>query len=281
MYYLKKNPFTKVTQEAARDVIETTKMRLEDSTQGLVFNEEEHRYFLHGRELRSVSSIVEEFAPFDTRAKAEKASTNPRHEYYGKSVDEIIALWEENRDRAAAAGTQVHAFGEACFLWMLGREDEIEEQFRDRITAEGLAAVTPKEESCAKWWNDLEWQRLAVVAKETRVANPVLGYAGTFDLLLYDLFDAVFRMKDYKSNEDLTKWYGDMCLPPLNMLRANDVGKYTIQQNSYAIELDNIGIQLGSIDLIWLREDAYEEIPIDMRYRKVISYAIKTKLQQI
>lgn len=278
MYFLKKNPAIRYTQQAAQSVVESARKILADSTEGLEFEPVEHKYFLHGKELRSVSSIVDGFAPFDTRAKAEKASKNPKHEHFGKSVDEILAIWEENRNRASSDGTQVHAFGEACCLWMLDREDEIEEAYRDRITSEGLAANSPKEIAVAKWWNDVDWSRYAFVAKETMVANPVLGYAGTFDLLLYDLIETVFRMKDYKTNKDLFKWYGDQCLPPLNMLRANDIGKYTIQQTLYAIQAGNVGLRIGSSDLIWLKEDEeYEEVPIDMRFARVIAYAVKQK----
>lgn len=281
MYFLKKNPAIQFTQAAAATIVESAKQSLADSSEGLTFDPVPHKYFFHGREMRSVSSIVEEYAPFDTVAKAEKASKNPKHEHFGKSVDEIIAIWEENRDRAADAGTKIHAFGEACCLWMLGREDEIEEEFRDRITPDGLRADSPKEIAVALWWNDMDWSRYAIVAKETRVVNPILGYAGTFDLLLFDLVDGVFRIKDYKSNEDLFKWFGDYLQPPLNMIKANDVGKYTLQQTLYGIQINNIGLPLGSADLVWLKQEEYDEVSIDLRYARVIAYAIQSKMPKL
>lgn len=274
MYFLRKNPLIHQSGEYARDRILDANQRLADSTVGMTFDPVPHTYTLHGRRLASVSDIVKIFAPFDTRAKAEQASRNPRHEHYGKTVDEIVAIWEDKRDRAAEDGTRLHAFGEACYLYLLDREDEIEEPFRERLTSQGLAAEEPKEISLARWWAEYDWSSHAIVAKETRIANPALGYAGTFDLLLYGLRDDAFHMKDYKSNADLHKWYGDMLKAPLNVLKANDIGKYTLQQTAYTIQLRNIGLKVSSNELIWLREDCYQVERLEMRYDRLISYAI-------
>lgn len=274
MYHLRKDPRQEATARTAEGKIGRANERLADSSAGLVFEPEPHRYLLGGKEIRNVSSIVERFAPFDSRAKAEAVSKNPRHPLYGKTPEEIIAVWEDKRDRAAEAGTRIHAFGEACCLWMTGKEDQIDPEFRDRITSEGLAAIDPKETACAMWWASLDWGRLAVVAKETRIVNTELRYAGTFDLLLYDIVDTVYRQKDYKTNEDLYKWHGEWMKPPLNILKSDDIGKYTVQQTLYAIQLGNIGLKVASSDLIWLREESFVEVPIDLGYSKIISYAV-------
>lgn len=274
MFVLHKNPAIHASAEAAAEPIRDARQRLADASRGLTFEPEEHRYFLGGRELRSVSSIVEHFAPFDTVATARRCAVNPRHPLYGKTPEEIIELWTLKRDNAAEAGTRVHSFGEACCAFLLDREDEMEPRFREMITEEGLVATEPKDVAVARWWAENDWTRYAFVAKETRIVNPTLHYAGTFDLLLYDLMLQGFAQKDYKTNEDLYKWYGDMLVPPLNRIKSNDIGKYTVQQTLYTIELRNIGIPIISNDLIWLRENEYETVPLDMRYDKIVSYAV-------
>ena len=279
MYHLQKNMLLKASYDATEDIRNSTLEILADSTAGLTFYPEEHRYFLGEREMRSVSSIVEHYAPFDKNAVAQRCSTNPRHALFGKSVEEILAVWEENGRQASEEGTRLHAFGEACFLYMLGRESEIDEEYKDRITPQGLLAIKPKEIALARWWADNNWDRYAPVAKETRIVNSALGYAGTFDLLLYDRYNASFVDMDYKSNKDLDKWYGDMCLAPLSMLRNNDIGKYTIQQTGYTIQLRNIALPVSKNTLIWLREDGYQERPLSMSYAKVVEYAIHEYLK--
>lgn len=275
MYFLRKNPVLRRTADSVSCAVEQARRRLADSSRGLVFDPGPHRYRLYGREMRSVSSVVKLFDPFDARKAAERASTNPRHEHFGKRPEEIMAIWEANRDAAAAAGTNIHEFGEACYHYLNDEEGLIEPAYRARITSEGLAAKTPKEIAMARWWAENDWSRFALVAKETRLVNPELRYAGTFDLLLYDLWQNAFTQKDYKTNEDLRKWYRDYLRAPLNMLKANDIGKYTVQQTLYTIQLRNIGLPVVSNDLVWLKENEYEEVPLDMQYDRVIEHAVR------
>ena len=276
MRFLKKNHV--IAQTAARPevrkAVTEARQRLEECRSDLQFEPEGPTYTLAGRQIRSVSSIVEHFAPFDAMAVAARCSANERHEMYGKDPLEIVRIWDERGRQAADEGTAVHAFGEACCLYLQNREDEIEQAYRCRITPDGLAALTPKEEAVALWWETADWARYSVAAKETRIVNPVLGYAGTFDLLLYDTYNDVFAQKDYKTNKDLEKWYGDMLLPPLSMLRNNDIGRYTVQQTLYTIELRNIGLRVATNDLVWLREGKFTEVPLPMKYDKVIAWAV-------
>ena len=282
MRYLKKNPAFSLTAANPQvvEVVSSARDLLAQCSSDLVFDPQEHRYYLAGREMRSVSSIVEHFAPFNSLAVAERCSKNERHEFFGIDPEQIVAIWSERGRQAADEGTAVHAFGEACCLYLQDREEEIEAQFRDRMTPEGLLSLSPKEDAVSLWWESQDWSRYAVAAKETRVVNPVLGYAGTFDLLLYDTYNAIFCQKDYKTNKDLLRWFGEMLLPPLSMIRSNDVGKYTVQQTLYTIQLRNIGLNVKSNDLIWLREDgSYNEIPLQTRYDKVITYAVREYIQ--
>lgn len=263
------------TRAEAEKAVDHARRLLADASQGLVFEPVEHRYTLGEREMTSVSVMIKQFAPFDSEKVAAGCSKNPKHEHYGKSVEEILAIWDDKKNAAAAAGTEVHSFGEACGLFWEGREDEIEEKYRSRITPEGFVAESPKEEAMVKWWSSLDPDRYIIVAAEGRIVNPILGYAGTFDLLLYDITDKVFLLKDYKTNEDLFKWYGSYMKAPLSVLKNSDIGKYTMQQNMYGIQLENIGIPTSSMHLIWLRQDGgFEEVRLEDRYRKIITYAL-------
>ncbi len=275
-YILRKNPAVIAGLEATEDIRAEAMTSLADSSAGLVFEPVEHRYFLGAREMRSVSSIVESFVPFDAEATAKKVANNPRHPLYGKTVEEIVATWKAAGRAAADDGTRLHAFGEACFLYMTGREDEIEEEYRDRISPDGLVAIDEKEMAVARWWNDTDWNRYVPVAKETRIVNVLLKYAGTFDLLLYDRLSCSFVVFDYKSNKDLYKWFGEWLKAPLTMIKGNDVGKYTVQQTLYTIQLRNCGLTITANNLIWLRDDGtYETVQLDMTFDRIIEYAVR------
>lgn len=270
--YLLKNIQDSIPEE---ETVTEAIARLKDSSEGLVFDPGEHRYFLGQAELRSVSSIVEHFAPFDELEKARSCAANPKGPYFGMSAEEIIEAWHRNRDAAAAAGTAVHEFAEACLLYRTGQARSIE-KYRERVSSEGFLAESAKEEAVARWWENLDTNRYAVVAKETMLANTELGYAGTMDLLLYDRMNGHFCLRDYKTNKDLFKSYGKKLTPPLDMIQASDHGKYTVQQNLYRIQLQNIGIQVSDMALIWLKDGgSYEEVTIP-EYGRLITYAIKS-----
>ncbi len=171
----------------------------------------------------------------------------------------------------------MHSFAETCFLYLTENEWEIESKFLTRIKGSGLVAMSPKEEAVARWWSSWDWQRYVPVAKETIIANPFLGYAGTFDLLLYDLAMGYFVTVDYKTNEDLEKWYGKYLKAPLSFLKDNSMGKYTLQQNLYSLQLGNIDIPVGQRYLLWLKGDgSFEMVALDNIERHA-SYALNTR----
>ena len=279
MFYVtrttKPSYLTDESSEGAQAIATATTL-LADSSKGLTFDEPTHTYTFHGKQIPCVSDIVEFFAPFDSKWMATLCAKNPKHKLYGKSAEEIMNIWEEKRDKAAKEGTEIHRFGEACFNYLRWKDDELDEEFRARITPFGLMAATPKEVAVAKWWQNLELERYVPVAKETRIVNPVLGYAGTFDLLLYDLANHVYLLKDYKTNEELFKAYGKL-KAPLSVLESSSHGKYTVQQNLYCLQLTNIGIDVNGIDLIWLKSDGNaQEVNIG-NYMELVSYAITQK----
>ncbi len=274
MFILKRHPAALEAFKRGKDVISAVRRRIDDATLGLEFEPDAHAYTFYGRPVRNVSSIVERFAPFDATATAEAVSRNPRHPLYGKPVPEILLLWEMKGREASQAGTAVHSFAEACCDFLAGETPG--EPWAERLTDEGLVAETPKEEAAARWWADFDWERYVPVAKEIRLVHPTLGYAGTPDLLLYDFAAEYFRLKDYKTNEDPYKWYGGHLLAPLSAIKDNDIGKYTLQQTLYDINLVDIGIPVGSIDLVWLRDDAtYEQIPIPLQHEHAIRKAME------
>ena len=265
-------------QAEASHAIARAQRLLSDGMEGMVFDPEEHKYFLGTRELRSVSSIVEHFAPFDSLAMAKRCSANPRHEMYGKDPQDIVAIWKERGRMAADEGTRIHEFGEACYAMHTGGDaSQIPEAIAARVADGILLPQCGKEEAAASWWNDLDMSRYVPVAKETRLVNVAAGYAGTMDLLLYDMQSHGYALRDYKTNADLYRWFGGYLIPPLSTIKDNDIGKYTVQQTLYMIQLENLGLPVTSIKLIWLKDDStYEEVDIHSGYGDLVSYALTT-----
>ncbi len=267
MFYLRQRVMPASMREGVIQAINRASVRLSDAVIGLKFDEKEHAYSISGVPVPSVSSIVEKYSSFDAEKTARGCVKSPSSKYYGMKPEDVLAQWEENARQAADAGTEVHEFTEACYLWMIGLEEEIPPKFADRIKPDGLEARTPKEIAAARWWDTNDWERYVPVAKETRIYNPELKYAGTFDLLLYDTITSTYVIRDYKTNKDLHSWYGDWMRSAFkNILRDNDEGHYTIQQNLYGIEIMDLGLPVSDSSLLWLQEDGnFEEYKLDMR----------------
>ena len=256
-----------------RELIKDTRERLSDSVEGLAFDSQSHTYKLNGRELESVSSIVEEYAPFDAEKTAANCAVNPKSKYFGMPVQEILNIWNDTAKAAAESGTDVHNYAEYCFNVAVGNEEEMP-------VNEGSDAVVAKKSALAQWWRNLDESRFIPIASETMVANPELGYAGTFDLLLYDKSSGGYVLCDYKTNADLFKWYGNMLKPPCDVLQDSPVGRYTVQQTLYRMQLENISLNVTSMMLIWLKEDgSYQEVELNMRYDKLMRYALQMRRQ--
>lgn len=286
MYILRKNQLIERNREALMSpVIAPALQRLAEATRGLVFDPGPHRYRLERpgeepRELDSVSTVVGEYAGKNSRTLAEKATANPRSQWHGKPVEEILAAWEVKRDASAEAGTQVHEFGEQCFNFLTGQP--VEERYSRRVTpdGDGLMAIHPKEIAAARWWAEQDWNDLVPVAKETRVMNLRYGYAGTFDLLLYRISTGRFPLKDYKTNGDLDRDFGDKMRPPFSMFPDTDRNKYILQQNMYDLPMAAAEVETDSISLIWLKDDCTYEDSALPKIGRLMTSALEARISK-
>lgn len=161
-----------------------------DTFDGLEFVEEGHKYFLHGEELCSVSSIAGRYeSEFDTVTKARNYAMKN-----GETPEYWIDQWRFTNLKATVTGTQVHGYAEGLAWIQIGHPENIpEDQKYKYIEDKGwLIPTRHKEEAALKFWKEFPYN-MHVVLPETRVfssANPDLprfreNYAGTFDLLVY------------------------------------------------------------------------------------------------
>lgn len=239
-----------------------------DATADLAFDEKTHTYNINGRVLTGVSEIVGRLSqPFDEEKQALRSSQDARSAWYGMKPEDIIDAWHDKRDAAANLGTQTHAYAETLFRsWTAGTDIELPE--------------TPQQNACMEWWKALDPRRWIPVLKETPICDPIRGYAGTPDLLLYDRATGRLALRDWKTNENLLKKaYGKM-KPPATYLGDNAIGHYTVQQNLYADMLMKLDLDIEELKLVWLRPDgAFQEIGLQL-IPKAITMAADTALSK-
>ena len=92
-----------------------------NSFKDLIFVEEGHKYFLHGKELQSVSHVTHQFEPqSDWELIAENYARKN-----GKTKEYWQAQWEYNSLKATIRGTLVHEYGESMAWLRSGYPEKI------------------------------------------------------------------------------------------------------------------------------------------------------------
>ena len=196
----------------------------------LSFNEGSHTYTVDNNILPSVSSLIKKVTPiFDEELISSRVSKATN-----KSQQEILRSWKETSDEACDRGTRVHNFAEAYAY--------------DR----NLIPSCPQEAAVKKFWDDMP-EHIIPAFVELRMYHKIFAYAGTGDLILYDMSNGSFILGDYKTNKNLFKNFKNQPLlfPFLNML-ATPFSKYSIQLSYYQILFEQTGFKVSSRKLIWL-----------------------------
>lgn len=194
----------------------------------LTFDEAEHRYTLGDRELKSVTTLVQEAFPvFDadywSARKGAELGIDPKI---------LLNRWQENSRRARMLGTRMHARIEDYYL---GRNpiDDDSDAFGNFRRFAGMYRLNPYR---------TEW----------RIFHEDYGVAGTLDFL--DFTDGCFTIWDWKRSCKLIDRNGrsiqpqrgtGKCLhPALSHLHDLSYFHYALQLSIYRLILeDKYGIQ--------------------------------------
>lgn len=228
---------------------EYLKLPILDFFKDLRFEEKEHKYFVNGKPLAiSVSGKVGKYKPpFDEQEVSSEVA-----ERRGVTQYSILEEWETERDRACTAGNITHLFGEA---YTFNRH---------------LKPKTKLQEAVVKFWADLP-PHIVPVMVENIMYHKKFMFAGTADILLYNLKTKKYIIADYKTNKDLFKVFVDYkkkpgfreqrMLAPFSYFLSMPINHYQLQLSYYQILLEQVpGIEIESRKVIWLHTDGTYEM---------------------
>lgn len=249
----------------------------------LVFIEDGHKYYLDGKELRSVTTITHKFCekPFDVDFRAEDyAMKNGETPEYWKDK------WKFNSLKATTTGTLVHEYAEGLGWLRNGHPELMPASCMPKYVKDmnWLVPTRPKEEAALKFYDEFP-KDLHFVLAETKVysnkseeSTVSEQFCGTFDLLTWyenqkDADKSGLIILDWKTNKDLYKKfsrdYNKMLLPPFEMYYEEDLSYYILQINLYALCLHGIGLPVIGGRIIWLKDDGtYELIKVPLFYKE-------------
>ncbi len=154
----------------------------------------------------SVTEFLKSFdkKPFDKESIAEQVSKNKNSKYYGKSVDEIVELWNKEGEKAVVYGKEIHKEMENYIL-----------SYKDK----GYTVISLDEDKTMKAIDtevvkrsieETSWKKVLLpehILLKTDIVHPLTrelcNLAGQSDLIIVD--DNVLHIVDYKTNKDIFK----------------------------------------------------------------------------
>ena len=206
------------------------------------FLKNNHTYDVNGKNLKCVSNCLDNYkTPFDSDKIVEAFAKKNK-----LKKDDVLKQWEDKKNDSCDLGTRVHDFAEKRFY------------SKDVIPELGL------EIAVMNYWKSIdEDPNLIPVLCETKVCSELLNYAGTFDLLLYDVKRKGLIVCDFKSNKELYKNFKNQkLLKPFDFLLDTNFNKYQLQLSYYQVPLEDIDLTVVDREIIWLKEDStYEVLP--------------------
>jgi len=207
--------------------------RLDIYFKDLTFHEGSHTYTINSKNLPSVSGLIKNYyEPFNSNGISKNMAKNGE-----LTAVQLRSKWKTIADEACARGNRVHNFGE---LYPFDRN---------------LKPSCKQEEAVALFWNNLP-SHIVPVVMELRMYHKEFGYAGTADIILYDMLSNSLVIGDYKTNKDLFKNYKQkkMLTPFIDLLDC-PFNKYQLQLSYYQILLEQSGYKVSGRKLIWLKKN--------------------------
>ena len=253
-------------------ICENTRQLLEEKFGNIQFIEEGHEYFIENEKYTPVSTVISEYEqPFDE----DKVAENYARKNHRTKAD-VLKEWKFKNLKSTVGGSRVHEFGESYTNMVAGFPEKICEANRKQyVDCRGemmLIPTFPKESAIKKFYDEKSGY-LTPVGAEFKLSTRYMGdkvrkICGTCDLLFYEedpLFgEHQFVLADWKTNASLTNDYkrkNGICMKfPFDNMIDDALSHYTLQFNLYRRMLESVGVKIGDMRLIWLKEDGDYEI---------------------
>lgn len=201
-----------------------------------------------------VHSLFPRFNPDKVIENMMKSKKWPENIYYGKSAEEIKALWKENGIQAAIAGTKMHNDIERYY-----NHEEIEDpdsiEFKYFLDFEKDRTKDPKNDTMLPYRT--EWT----------VYDETLRLSGSIDMVYEYKDSGILVIYDWKRCKDIKKTnsWETASVKEIEHLPNTNYWQYTLQLNTYREILErNYDKQIQELWLVCLHpnKSGYEKIHV-------------------
>lgn len=215
-----------------------------DKFSDIVFEPEQHKYYLNGEEFISATTLIHKFSSFDADKVAECVARKD-----GKTKDEILAKWKRTADYACKRGTRMHEYLEYIFG---GKPCEM------GTSAKDLYPIADK------FKQDIEG-KINIIKQEFRLYDIAWKVCGTVDAL--GEINGNYYVIDWKSNNAINyaNQYGSKLKAPFNQFDDCEMIVYSLQLSLYKLMIErNTGIKIKGLIIVhftpegWARHVCYD-----------------------
>lgn len=247
---------TKNLYDSCKEDLNSIKEKILNASSEIKFNEEEHRYFYNGEECMPVSHVVDLFVPetdFDLVAQNYVKKNNIKEPW-----QRVRQKWFLKGTYSTTNGTFVHQYGEDLLNICNGEENPV---LKQHCLVNGYyIPIHPKQVAIYKYFEYCLANKEIPFLAEIKLILSEHKISGTFDKLVYSLKDKGLKIRDYKTNSELTKAFKKPMKSPFVMYNDEALSHYIIQQNLYSLMLRELGIYTKGKELVWVKDNEQFEL---------------------
>jgi len=202
-----------------------SKINSHERDQNILFDEEPHIYTVKGNS--NYTSVTtwnhSHFPKFDSNKIIDnmmKSSKWPQNKYYGKTKQQILDIWEENKNNAATAGTKLHYDIECYYNNQPNINDSIEYKYFENFIK--------------------DYEHLKPYRTEWMVYSEELLLAGSIDMV-FEKENGNLMIYDWKRCKDIKKFNSfNVCAinPIICDIPDTNYWHYCLQLNTYKAILE-------------------------------------------
>lgn len=229
----------------------------------IVFHDEPHKYFLDGRELISVTTLIHQYQ----EEFNEDYWSNYKADQFHITQNEILTAWRFINRKGVVKGSAIHDYAEKLF------QNKSYEYPKDLILKEfGFDPVWNEYQITKKhvdrFYKDVH-DRLIPVRTELVIYDKESMIAGMLDILFYNIKMKEFQIWDWKTNKDFTfEMKSRHLLKDLFTLEDCDLETYSLQLELYKRIIErNTPVKLGKSYIVWFSHNNENYQVIEVRDR--------------
>jgi hypothetical protein len=244
----------------------------------ITFYDEPHKYYLNGKELISVTTLIHQYQ----EEFNEEYWSEYKGNQFGISPVEILRAWKFINKKGTIKGSAIHDYGENLF------QNKIFEYPKQLILNEFGFDPVLKEYNITKkhvdrFYNDVHG-KLIPIRTEFVVYDRESLIGGMLDILFYNVKAREFQIWDYKTNKDFTtEMKSRHLLNELSLIEDCDLELYSLQLEMYKQIIEkNVPIKLGKSYIVWFSHNNDNYKIIETKNRKYnVGILIKNRILEL